>query len=98
MSLQLSLFNPTREEAFWQFHREHPEVYEELKRRAFEAKAARMKRCGIRMLWERMRWYFAIENRPDDDYKLNDHYTRFYSRLLMAREPELVGFFEVRER
>lgn len=32
-----------------------------------------------------------------DKYKLNNNYTRHYSRLLMSREPELEGFFEVRE-
>jgi hypothetical protein len=41
-----------------------------------------------------MRQTFAL--RSDEEFKLNNNHTRFYSRLLMEMEPELVGFFEVR--
>jgi hypothetical protein len=94
MSLQLSLFNPTREEAFWQFHREHPEVYAELKRQALALRRAGRTHWSIRNLWEVMRQTFALQS--DEEYKLNNNHAPFYSRLLMEREPELAGFFEVR--
>jgi hypothetical protein len=62
MSLQLSLFNPTREEAFWQFHREHPEVYDELRRQALALRRAGRTHWSIRNLWEVMRQTFALQS------------------------------------
>jgi hypothetical protein len=88
----------TPEEKFRDFHRRHPEVYRELRRRAFALKAKGRKRWGIRNLWECMRYDFALDNPEEDDFRLNDHYTRYYARLLMNCEPGLVGFFETRER
>ena len=93
---QKSLFDPTIQERFEDFHRRCPQVYRELVRFALEAKR-HGRRVGIRMIWERMRWYFYVERLDDEDYKLNDHYTSRYARLIDHQEPELNGFFELRK-
>jgi|CXWL01.1.fsa_nt_gi hypothetical protein len=50
-----------------------------------------------RARWERMRWTFTVETqRPEGEPKLNDHYTSWYARHIMATKPDLAGFFEVR--
>lgn len=74
------------DQAFVQFHRDNPEVFDLLVKYARQAKAAGRRRFGIRMLWERLRWYVLIETTDPSGYKLNDHYHSRYARLLMARE------------
>jgi hypothetical protein len=83
---------------FEKFHADHPEVYAQLARLTREAKAAKFHRFGIRQIWEVMRWHFAITTPSGSAWKLNDHLTPFYSRLLMQQEPDLAGFFETRTR
>jgi len=88
--------NRSIQERFEDFHRRHPEVLAKLVELAREVKA-RGKRCGIRTLWEKMRWAFEIERDADDEFKLNDWYHAHYARLIMATHPELDGFFELRK-
>lgn len=81
---------------FEEFHAENPHVYVFLLRFAREAKATGKRRIGIRMVWERMRWELMITTRDEAGWKLNDHYTSRYARLLMD-EPGLEELFEIRE-
>jgi hypothetical protein len=80
---------------FATFHRENPAVYEKLREFALAAKRAGRGHFGLRMLWERVRWYTNFET-TGPVWKLNDHYCPYYARLLMRQEPELAGFFELR--
>ena len=53
------------------------------------------KRFGARAVMEIVRWFSAIK----DDYpmfKINNNYTPDLARLLMALEPSLKGFYEIR--
>lgn len=97
LARQVSIFewSASTEARFWVFHRDHPEVFAELVRRAREMRDRGL-RFGIRALWEAMRWDFAV--RPDgrEPFKLNDHYTSRYARMVME-EPGLEGVFETRE-
>jgi hypothetical protein len=47
-------------------------------------------------MWEGLRFMRALTTTADD-FKLNNDFTSRYARLLMQSEPELDGFFEVRE-
>lgn len=96
---QIDLLEVTAAERFRRFHAQYPEVYQMLRRFAFEWKAAGHERCGIKMLWERVRWEVGLEGLPNstEDFKLNNNYHSRYARLLMRREPSLAGFFETRE-
>lgn len=85
------------EQRFQSFHRDNPIVYATLVRLARYARKRGRVRIGIRMLWERMRWELSIETHDaTSDYKLNDHYTSRYARLLDRCEPDLRGMFEIR--
>lgn len=86
----------TIQEHFEQFHRTHPEVYHALVTYTRDARRAGRERIGVRMIWERMRWYLAIERDATEDYKFNDHYPSRYARLIMDQEPDLAGVFETR--
>jgi hypothetical protein len=81
--------------AFLRFHTENPKVWEAFVTFAREALAAGAKRIGARLIAERVRWEARIERRGA--YKLNDHYTPMYARMLVAKNPELGPVFEFRE-
>lgn len=81
-----------------QFHQDNPNVYKILTRLARQA-LGQGKRCGIRMLWEVMRWeMFLATTDKNSKFKLNDHYTSWYARYIMANEPDLQGFFNLRKQ
>ena len=85
------------EERFLEFHRHNPHVYDHLRELCIQVRRRGVRRFGIRTVWERLRWYARFETtRAPGEWKLNDHYTRHYARLLMAQEPELAGMFETR--
>lgn len=84
-------------ERFEEFHKLNPQVYDSLKELAYYVKNKGYIKFGIRPLWERLRWanMFELEPDPNSEYRLNDHYKEFYSRMLM-KEPNLDGFFTKR--
>ena len=86
----------TIDQRFKLFHAEHPEVLAELARLARVAKSHGKSKCGVRMLWETMRWNFYLNAAGDDGFKFNDHFTSRYVRLLETTYPDLAGFFEQR--
>ena len=85
----------TLEQRFNAFHQANPHVYANLRCLALDAKR-KGRQVGIKMLYEVLRWQYAMQTTDDSDFKLNNSYTSFYARLLMEREPELQGYFETR--
>jgi hypothetical protein len=81
---------------FAEFHAANPHVYDELVMLARRARRAGTTRLGIGMLFEVLRWRHALRTRGDD-FKLNNNYRSRYARMLMDREPDLNGVFEIRE-
>lgn len=85
----------TRFQHWLDFHRDNPHVYELFERFAVEA-FSKGKKVGARNIWEKIRWELAIETNSED-WKLNDHFVPYESRLAMLRNPQLAGFFERRD-
>lgn len=88
---------------FRTFHNAHPAVYAEIVRRARVAKARGFSRYSVRDIYASMRWEFDTGDdrrgaSGDVEYRLNNDYTPFYADLIMAREPDLAGFFQTRGR
>jgi hypothetical protein len=83
-------------ERFLAFHADNPRVLALLLRFADELIAAGRRRFGIAALWERMRWFVAVETRSATGLKLNNSYRSFYARLLLLLRPALVGVLETR--
>ncbi|MBL8605207.1 MAG: hypothetical protein JNK72_24970 [Myxococcales bacterium] len=83
--------------AFARFDKQNPRVYAKLVEFARMAKG-RGRKVGIKAIWERVRWYEAIEveRSEGDDYELNNNLTSRYARAIMEREADLRGFFETR--
>lgn len=83
----------TLDERFQAFHQANPHVLEELRKLALQAQSKGIRRVGIKMLWEVLRWRGMKTH--GDAYCLNNSYTSRYARLL-ERDPALRGMFETR--
>lgn len=84
----------TTEERFREFHKQNPHVYANLRGLALQAKRAGATKGGVKQLFEILR--YSSLTTTGKEWKLNNIYTSWYARLLMEREPELAGFFEIR--
>jgi hypothetical protein len=90
-------FKGPMQQQFELFHELNPEVYDMIVGIALDLKEMGFKNAGIALIFERLRWLYAIQT-TGDDYKLNNNYRAFYARLVMYREPELEDFFRLREQ
>jgi hypothetical protein len=81
--------------AFRQFHAANPHVYVHLVRLARRARRSGATRVGIGQLFEVLRWRVLLST-TDPDFKLNNNYRAHYARLIMEREADLRGIFELR--
>lgn len=81
---------------FAEFHEANPAVYEELVVLARRARARGHQRIGIELLFAIIRWNRMMETTDASGFKLNDHYTSRYARLIMQQEPDLDGLFATR--
>ena len=98
MSAQPLLFSRTSESRFLEFHRKNPKVYALLVEYALRAKQRGYRTYGIGALWELVRWN-QNELFPHNvtEPKMNNNYRSFYARMIMQQEPDLEGFFHLRE-
>jgi hypothetical protein len=85
-------------EAFAVFHGENPHVFRNLRKLALTWHARHpAEKVGIKHLYEVLRWeYETRTDRPSNEVCLNNNFTAYYARLLMASEPILRGVFEIR--
>ncbi len=86
----------SHDEAFRAFHAANPQVYDLFRALTWQMVRAGRAKVGAKMIWERLRWEYALRT-DDGAYRLNNNYTSRYARLLMANEPALAGVFETRE-
>lgn len=89
----------TIEHRFAQFHEQNPWVYARLRVLALDAVEKGMRRVGMKMLWEVLRWHtarLAAKTGNADLPLLNNDYTARYARLLADHEPALAQVFETR--
>lgn len=77
------------------FDEENPIIYETLRGLALKAVRHGRRRLGIGQLWEILRWEMSLRT-TESQPKLNNNYRAYYSRKLMANEPELAGIFQTR--
>jgi hypothetical protein len=103
---QLGLFDPAlrvelteAERSFREWHDTNPHIYERLVYHARRLKAAGQTRAGVALIFEVVRYeHMTRVHKPEgEEFKLNNNYRSRYARLIMEREADLGGFFEVRE-
>jgi hypothetical protein len=83
------------DQRFIEFNTENPHVYRELVTRARHVHGLG-RRCSIKHLFEILRYDHLVSIHGDGEFALSNSYTASYARLIMQREPDLVGFFEIR--
>lgn len=104
MTDQLSLFAPitpaptglTLQEQFEMFCELNPHVERQLVALARELVERGHRTIGIAMLFEVLRWQYALHT-IGDTFRLNNNYRSRYARRLMDRYPDLAGVFELRQ-
>ncbi len=82
-------------EAFEAFNAKNPHVYVAIVTVSRQLRRAGFQRLGMKALFERLRWEYAMRTRGET-WKLNNNFTSEYARLVMQREPDLDGLFETR--
>lgn len=80
---------------FVAWHRAHPHVYRLIERFVAELRDRRVRRAGIKAIWERVRWEMAVETSSRSP-RLNNNWTAYYARLLIIDHPEWGEMFATR--
>ncbi len=88
--------NPSITERFQVFHAANPRVYDLFKRFAMELLRAGHPRGSADMICHRIRWEVAI-NVQEGGYKINDHFTSRYARMLAAEDARFLDWFCFRQ-
>lgn len=85
---------PSLLERFKLYHRDNPQVFQELLRSARQVKEAGLERVGYGFLLERLRWWSEIEARDlYSDYRFDQNYGPLFVRLIMMYDHALDGLF-----
>lgn len=85
----------TIDDAFRQFDREHPEVFRLFRDYAEQIRGRGFSRYSSDAILHRIRWWHHVEQ-ADREFKINDHFSSRYARLLIEVDPTFAGFFELR--
>ncbi len=82
---------------FLDYHEANPEVWGLFKRFTFDVMNTGRRRYGGQAILERVRWESDIQTHdPSSDFKVNDHFVAYYTRLFTYAFPHRKGFFELR--
>jgi len=82
-------------EKFFVYHRDNPHVFDLFYKYTCQLKNTGRRHYGAQMVFERMRWHYAVETQGDE-FKINNNYVSCYTRLLAQIYPEFKDFFETR--
>ena len=83
--------------AFVKYDQDNPVVWFYFTVFAEEAIRRGKTKLSARLLIERIRWELFLIIKSNDEFKLNDHTTPYYSRKWLCLHPEYPKFFELRK-
>jgi hypothetical protein len=92
---QLSIWESEAYIKFQIYHRENPQIYEYFKKFTFQAINKGFKHWSAEAVFNICRWETGVSG--NDEFKINNNYKAWYSRLFMNDFPEHKGFFQLRE-
>jgi hypothetical protein len=82
---------------FEKFDRANPQIWKLFERFCADVIESGRRKLGARVIIERIRWEVYIVTKSEDDFKINDHHTPYYSRKWLKTHPDHPGFFETRK-
>jgi hypothetical protein len=93
----LTPFKPRNkiEVRFWEIHVRNPKIYERIDAQCFAMIAQGRRRYAVDAFFNTIRWDDTLAMNGEE-FKMNDHYRPYYSRLWLQNNPEHWGFFELR--
>ncbi len=83
-------------DAFIDFHKKNPNLYKEFEKQAFRAINAGRKKISAKMIINYIRWNVFLES-SDSNFKINDAFQSYYSRLFISLHPEHADKLECRK-
>lgn len=96
MDIHLKYKNMTLSERFEIYHKENPHIYRQFVIYTIHAIESGYKNFGSQMIFEKIRWETGVVSK-NSDFKINNDYAAFYSRLFMNDYPSYNGYFRVRQ-
>lgn len=83
---------------FAMFNAVNHHVYSALEQMSLQMRRGGYKKISIRLLYNLLRAVNSSDLVKDsEDLALSNDFTSFYARALMAKNPELVGFFDIKD-
>ena len=79
------------------FHLINPHVMDKIVQLCRQLQANGHRRWSINGLFEVIRWKHGMKIGVISKFELNNNYRAWYARTIMDSNPELKGFFELRE-
>jgi hypothetical protein len=87
--------NDALQAKFDKFNVDNPHVLVMIEDKIREARAAGVRRIGMVLIINQIRWQTMITT-TDKDFKINENYSSRYVRLICQRHPEWESMFEQR--
>lgn len=85
------------EREFRRFDAEHPDIFKEFRRYCRVLRDTRgFRHYSARTIISVMRFHSDVDGRPDDEFKLNNNWSPYYARKLVALDPSYRDFFQFR--
>ena len=82
---------------FVRFHENNPLIYTLFVRYAMDVKEAGFQRFSSRAIVHRIRWWYTVETRSDDGFRINNNHSPYYARKMMREYPDFKDFFSLRK-
>lgn len=86
----------TIKQAWWEYHKKNPRVYNLFCIETFKAIKMKKTKLSSKMIINFIRWNMYLETVGSDEYKINDAFTPYYARLFEHEHPQYEGIFEKR--
>jgi hypothetical protein len=87
---------PTIQEAFLEYHQANPHVYARLEQLSQEFIDLGVRRIGIDLFINQVRYERIRTTRDAQGFKINQNFSSRYARLLLDNNPDWEGLFELR--
>ena len=83
-------------DGFAKFHKENPHIYKAYETQALQAIQKGRKKISSKLIINWIRWNEYLKS-TDQNFKINDAYQAYYSRLFVSKYPEHSDVFNFRK-